>query len=62
MPSRTGHPDVQQDHVGPQVTVSRDGLFPVVRLADDLETAGVFQDGAQPGAYQRLIVGQQDAD
>jgi hypothetical protein len=39
-----------------------EGGAPVVGLADDLHVGLGLEDHAQPAAYERLVVGDQDAD
>ena len=61
----TGHPrhvEVHQDHIGPQLQRSSDGLFAVGRLSDQLGVGLGAQYGAHPATEDRVIVGDEDAD
>jgi hypothetical protein len=61
-PVEVGHPHVHQHHVRVQFRGAGHCLVPVACLTDYVEAAGVLQDGAQPGAHQHLVVGEQDPD
>src|SRR5581483_6159273 len=56
------HPDVHQHDVGAQRPDLVDRLTAVRRLADDLDLGLGVEDHPEPGAYERLVVDEQDAD
>ena len=56
-----GHADVHQDDVGLQPLGLLDGVEAVGGLADDLEVVLGVEDHAEPGAHERLVVGDQQA-
>src|SRR5207302_4280502 len=56
------HPDVHQDHIGIRLARKLDGVAAVFRLADDLDAVLGVEQGAEPGAHERLVVCQQYAD
>src|SRR5205823_4361351 len=57
-----GHTDVHQHHVGSRLPSPADGLLAVGRLSDDLDIGGRTEKHLEPGAHERLIVGQQHPD
>ena len=61
-PVELGHADVHQHDVGLQPRGLLDGVEPVGRLADHLEVVLGVEDHAEPGAHERLVVGDQQAD
>ena len=58
----TGHPDVHQDHVGPQFHGAGHALGAVARLADHLDVALDLQERPQTPADHLMVVDQQHAD
>src|SRR5690606_10043198 len=56
------HPDVHQDDVRAKLCDEPERLDPVGGLPDDLDVVLAVEDGAEPGADQPLVVGQDDAD
>ncbi len=61
-PVELGHADVHQHDVGLQVPGLRDRVEAVGGLADDLQIVLGVEDHAEPGAHERLVVGDQQAD
>ena len=57
-----GHADVHEDDVGVQGAGLGEGHLAVTGLTDDLDVGLGLQDEPEPGAQQRLVVHQQDAD
>src|SRR5207248_3211349 len=57
-----GHTDVHQHHVGALLSSPADGLLAVGRLSHDLDIGGRTEKHLEPGAHERLIVGQQHPD
>ena len=57
-----GHPDVHQHHVGALAAGQVDRLRAVGGLAHHLEVVGRVDQHVEPGADQRLVVGEQDPD
>ena len=62
MPSMPRHPDVHQDDVGAGPRGSVDRRRAVAGLADDVEVGLGVDHHAEPGAHQRLVVDEDDAD
>ena len=56
------HADVHQHDVGEQFGRERDRLGAVAGLADDFDVVLGVEQGAEPGAHQHLVVGEQHAD
>ena len=56
------HPDVHQDHVRRTSLGQRDGLGPVLGLADHLDVGLGLEDRPEPRADQRLVVADEDPD
>src|SRR3990172_1019578 len=56
------HADVQDRHGRPEAPHQADGLGTVGTLADDAQVGLAVEDHPQPGAGQRLIVGDDDVD
>ena len=61
-PVAPGHADVHQHDVGQRLDRLAHGLVTVGRLADDGDVRLGVEQGAEPGAHQRLVVGEQDGD
>ncbi|CAG9253475.1 hypothetical protein BDI4_380109 [Burkholderia diffusa] len=59
---RRGHRQVEQQHVGGATLGQRERGRAVARLADDLETAGRFQDVTQSVSHDCVIVSQNYPD
>ena len=57
-----GHPDVHQDDVGALAAGEVHGLLAIRGLTDDVQVLGRVDQDAEPGADQRLVVGEQDPD
>jgi hypothetical protein len=57
-----GHAHVHQHDVGPQLGGARHGHGAICGLADNLDVGLRGEDHAEPGAHQRLVVGDQHAD
>lgn len=62
MPSRTGHADVHQHHVGPMPADHGDGRLAIDRFGNDRDVAGLAEQVAQPGSDHALVVGDDDPD
>src|SRR5215468_9270107 len=58
-PVQVRHPDVHQHQVGLEPRGLADGRQPVGGLADHLEVLDALQDGAQAGADEFLVVGDE---
>src|SRR5215831_8969467 len=58
-PVQVRHPDVHQHQVGLELRGLADGRQPVGGLADHLEVLDALQDGAQAGADEFLVVGDE---
>ena len=56
------HDEVEHDHVRVEKRGHLDRLAPVRCLADDLDAFLELEEGAQPFADDRVVVGDQDAD
>ena len=61
-PVEVRHAHIQKRDVWPCVSGKVDGFDPVCGLAHHGDVGLVFQDGGEPGADERLVVGNQDAD
>ncbi len=59
-PSR--HSDVHQHDVGLGTARRLDRLDAVLRLRDDAQVGGGLDDHSEPGAHERLVVGDQDPE
>jgi hypothetical protein len=59
---QVGHADVEQAHVGPQLTSQRDGTQSVGGLPDDLDVGLSVEDHAEPRPDDVLVVGDEHAD
>ena len=57
-----GHADVHEHDVGLEVVGHRHRLGAVGGLADDVEVVLGVEDHLEPGAHERLVVGDQDAN
>ena len=57
-----GHADVHQHDVGPGPAGRLDGLRSIVGLGSDAQVLVGFEDHAESGPYEGLVVGDQDAD
>jgi hypothetical protein len=57
-----GHPDVHDDHVGPQLERQVDRLAAVGGLPHDLEVVLGAQHRLEPAAGQRVVVGDDQFD
>ena len=57
-----GHADVHEHDVGRQARDAVDGLVAVRRLADDLDVGVVLEHEPEARPYERLVVGDHDAD
>ena len=55
------HPNVHQQHVGPERARGLHRLLAVLGLAHHLHLPGGLEHGAKAGPHQRLVVGDQDA-
>jgi hypothetical protein len=56
------HADVHEDDVGPGATRRVDGLGAVLGLGDHVQVVFGLEDHPKPGAHERLVVRDQDAD
>jgi hypothetical protein len=61
-PVQAGHPDVEQAHVGAELTGQLHRFEPVDRLTDHLDTGLRTEDHRQPGADEFLVVRDQHPD
>ena len=61
-PSRPGHLDVEQGHIGPVLGRRLDDLVATADGGDDLEVVFELQQGTEGGAHQLLVVGEEQAD
>ena len=61
-PVDAGHADVHQHDVGPQLEGEAHGLVAVGGLADDGDVVLRVEQGPEPAAHQRLVVGDDDGD
>jgi hypothetical protein len=61
-PVGTRHPDVHQDDVGREFACHRDGRVTVGGFCHDFDVGLGFQDHLDAAAYQRLVIGDHDAD
>src|SRR4051794_2432686 len=60
-PGELRHRDVEDGEVDVVPLRADHGLRAVLRLRDDREIGLVVEDPAQPGAHERVVVGEQDA-
>ena len=56
-PVHARHPDVHQHDIGQVAPRLLDGLLAGAGLGDDLDVAGALEQGLEPRAEQRLVVG-----
>ena len=56
------HRHVEHDNVGVELFVELDGFRAATGLADHFDVELVFEDAPEALAYQRMVVGEQDAD
>ena len=61
-PASPGHHDVEQDDIGRRRTGQLDRLTGVRRLADDHEVRLALEQLSQPGANERVVIAQEDAN
>ena len=61
-PVESGHPDVHEEDVRPHASRDVDGVGAVVGFADQFEVVGVADHRGEPGADERLVVGDGDRD
>ena len=62
MPSRTGFPDVHQDHVGVVLADQADGFGAVPGFAQHLHVGSRPHHDHEAAAYQGLVVGDHHLD
>jgi hypothetical protein len=61
-PVEVGHADVHEEHVGAGPFGEGDRLVAVAGFADEFKVVGVADHGGEPGAHERLVVGDGDVD